>query len=157
MVSYLTITDPRHGLAGQRVEFVSHRSGRGPAYVVVRLPDGRCRSVRRSATDLVTASPEHDASNSTARISVKTLLTLMRHLDSKVSRGIEEVIRDEHPVESVPRGVQNPHPTFKAGQNWTTASLARLAGRDAKADRAELRPPTPADATDPRADDGGPA
>ena len=32
------------------------RSGRGPTYVVVELPDGRRRSIRRAATDLLNPS-----------------------------------------------------------------------------------------------------
>jgi hypothetical protein len=101
------VTDQRHGLAGQHVELVSLHSARGPAFIVVRLPDGRRRSIRRAATDLGSASSEEpDAAISTARISVRTLLTLLRHLNSTLPSRIEEVIRDEHSVEYSVR-----HPT----------------------------------------------
>ncbi|MBB4577653.1 hypothetical protein [Rhizobium lentis] len=54
--------------------------------LVVRLPDGRRRSIRRSATDLAAAWPEaRSESKSAPRISVRTLLTLMRHLNSMVT------------------------------------------------------------------------
>ncbi len=100
VVSYLTVVDPRHGLAGQRLELLSRYSARGPAFVVVRLPNGRRRSIRRSVTDLTAPSPEEQgASKSLARINVRTLLTLMHHLNSTFTSRIEEVIRDEHPVD----------------------------------------------------------
>ena len=56
VVSQVTITDPRHFLFGLRLAVLAERSGRGPCYVVVELPDGRKRSVRNAATDLVAAS-----------------------------------------------------------------------------------------------------
>src|SRR5258708_5417055 len=40
IVSHLTVTDPRHALYGNRLAVQTGRSGRGPAYVVVELPDG---------------------------------------------------------------------------------------------------------------------
>src|SRR5439155_12493332 len=45
VVSHVTITDPHHFLFGHRLEVLKERSGRGPAYVVVALPDGRRRGV----------------------------------------------------------------------------------------------------------------
>ena len=106
MVHHLTIIDPRHGLAGQRLELVSVQSERGAPFVVIRLPDGRRRSIRRSATDLSDVSLEQrDASRSTPRISVRTLLTLMHHLNSMVTSRSQEVIRNEPAIESVPRNV----------------------------------------------------
>ena len=52
-MSRVTITDPRHFLFGHRLAVLDERSGRGPSYVVVELADGRKRSVRIAATDLV--------------------------------------------------------------------------------------------------------
>ncbi|WP_394890036.1 DUF5372 family protein [Mesorhizobium sp. AaZ16] len=126
MVSHLTVIDPRHGLAGQRLELVSSRSARGPAFVVVRLSDGRRRSIRRSVTDLAAASPEEQgASKALAHINVRTLLTLLHHLNSTLASPIEEVIRDEHPVEicivSRPRP---PPPKFRT----RVSSLCRVFG-----------------------------
>ncbi|WP_352760832.1 DUF5372 family protein [Mesorhizobium sp. M0217] len=158
VVSHLTVIDPRQGLAGQRLELVSSRSARGPAFVVVRLPDGRGRSIRRSVTDLAAASPEEQGvSKSLACINVRTLLTLLHHLNSTLASRIEEVIRDEHTVESVPRSVPDPHRTSQSGHDDTPEPLAQLAGGDAEADRAEPRATSLADAIDGRADSGGSA
>ncbi|WP_350314058.1 DUF5372 family protein [Mesorhizobium opportunistum] len=154
VVSHLTVIDPRHGLAGQRLELVSSRSARGPAFVVVRLPDGRRRSIRRSVTDLAAASPEEqDASKPLACINVRTLLTLMQHLNSTLASRIEEVIRDEHTVESVPRSVPDSHRTSEPRPDDTPEPLAQLAG----ADRAEPRATSLADAIDGHVDSGGSA
>nr|WP_245437286.1 DUF5372 family protein [Mesorhizobium helmanticense] len=158
MVSHLTVIDPRHGLAGQRLELVSSRSARGPAFVVVRLPDGRRRSIRRSVTDLAVASAEEQgASKSLARINVRTLLTLLHHLNRTLASPIEEVIRDEYPVESVPRRVPDPHQSSEPEYRHAAKSLAQLARGGAKADRAELRAASLADAIDGHADQGGSA
>ena len=40
VVSDVTVTDPKHSLFGQRFTVLPERSGRGPAFVVVALPDG---------------------------------------------------------------------------------------------------------------------
>ena len=58
VVSHLTVIDARHGFAGQRLDLVSAHSARGPAFVLVRLHDGRRRSIRRSVTDLAAAPAE---------------------------------------------------------------------------------------------------
>jgi hypothetical protein len=74
--------------------------------VVVRLSDGRQRSIPRSSTDLANVSPpELTSSNPPGRVSVRTLLILLRHLNCNVASRIEEVIRDEHSAESGPRCV----------------------------------------------------
>ncbi|WP_352998071.1 DUF5372 family protein [Mesorhizobium sp. M1273] len=125
--------DPRHGLAGQRLELVSSRSARGPAFVVVRLPDGRRRSIRRSVTDLAAASPEEQGvSKSLARINVRTLLTLLHHLNSTLASRIEEVIRDEHTVESAPRSVPDPHRTSQPGMTTLPSLWLNLPGETQK-------------------------
>ncbi|WP_367161426.1 DUF5372 family protein [Mesorhizobium sp.] len=157
-MSYLTVIDPRHGLAGQRLELVSSRSARGPAFVVVRLPDGRRRSIRRAVTDLAVASAEEQgAPESAARISVRTLLTLLHHLNRTLASPVEEVIRDEHTVESVPRSVPVPHRTSEPEYPHAAESLARPARGEAEADRAGLRATSLAEAIDKRADQGGSA
>jgi hypothetical protein len=51
-VSHVTVTDPHHALWGQLLPLVSLHSARGPAYIVIALPDGRRRSLRRACTDL---------------------------------------------------------------------------------------------------------
>ncbi|WP_425375933.1 DUF5372 family protein [Rhizobium jaguaris] len=140
VVHHVTIIDPRHGLAGQRLELVSVQSGRGAAFVVVRLPDGRRRSIRRSATDLVAASPEaRSESKSAPRISVRTLLTLMRHLNSMVTSRSKEVIRDERAIKTVPRSVSVPRKTSDP-EHDSPASVARFAAGDAETSRSKTCP-----------------
>jgi hypothetical protein len=109
-------------------------------------------------TDLASTSQEEDgASNSLAPINVRMLLTLMHHLNSTLASRIEEVIRDEHTVESVPRSVPDHHRTSKPGDDNTPETLAQLARGDAEADRAGLCTTSLADAIDGRADSGGSA
>ena len=154
MVHHVTIIDPRHGLADQRLELASAQSGRGAAFVVVRLPDGCRRSIRRSATDLAAAWPEaRSESKSAPRISVRTLLTLMRHLNSMVTSRSKEVIRDERAIETVPRSVSVPRKASDP-EHDTPASVARSAAGDAETSRSKTCPPVDADAVNTRADKG---
>ena len=74
VVSHVTITDPRHSFFGQRLVVLGERSGRGPGYVAVELPDGRRRSVRKTATDLVV--PSQPVGSNLPRISIRTLIPL---------------------------------------------------------------------------------
>ena len=95
-MSEVTVTDPQHSLFGQRLALTRERSGRGPAFVVVRLPDGRRRALRISAIDL--SVPEGSGRMPAAnlpRISVRTLIPLAQHLDRILNLLSEEVIRDE--------------------------------------------------------------
>ena len=95
-MSRVTITDPRHFLFGHRLAVLDERSGRGPSYVVVQLGDGRKRSVRIAATDLVPPGNSSSAAEpSLPRISVRTLIPLARHLNRILTLLTEEVIRDE--------------------------------------------------------------
>ena len=62
---------------------------RGPAYVVVALPDGRRRSLRRAFTDLAGAAGAPPlapalSSRNGRRISVGTLLPLARHIVARL-------------------------------------------------------------------------
>jgi hypothetical protein len=82
-VSHVTITDPHHFLFGQRLAVLKGRSGRGPAYIVVALPDGRRRGIRIASTDL--AEPPNCASIADLpRISARTLIPLMQHLSANL-------------------------------------------------------------------------
>src|SRR5215208_774952 len=56
LVSHVTVMDRHHALCGQLLPLVSLHSARGPAYIVVALPDGRHRSLRRGSTDLAGAA-----------------------------------------------------------------------------------------------------
>ena len=88
VVSIITVTDPRHPLYGQRLKLLSLRCGRGPAYIVVALPDGRRRLLRRAATDLQRPLAPRTV---LPLISVRTLLPLARHIRSMLSTSSEEV------------------------------------------------------------------
>ena len=56
LVSHVTVTDPQHPLFGNRFAALGERSGRGSAFVVVELADGRRRSIRVACTDLAEAT-----------------------------------------------------------------------------------------------------
>ena len=95
VVSAVTVTDPQHSLFGQRLALANERSGRGPAYVVVRLPDGRRRSIQITATDLTADCSACARIAERSRISIRTLIPLAQHLDRILNLLTEEVIRDE--------------------------------------------------------------
>src|SRR3954467_4337165 len=78
LVSHVTVTDRHHALCGQLLPLVSLHSARGPAYIIVALPDGRCPARRRASTDRAgtAEAPLYDA----PRISAGTLLPLARHI-----------------------------------------------------------------------------
>jgi hypothetical protein len=82
VVSDITVIDRQHALCGQRFEVASLRSDRGPAFVVIRLPDGRLRNIRRSATDLVPNRKDEDKHHRVIEklISVRTLLPLVYYV-----------------------------------------------------------------------------
>jgi hypothetical protein len=141
------VTDPRHALSGRRLSLVSLHSARGPAYVLVALPDGRRRSLRRSITDL--AGAEGAAPLAPAiplwnglRISVRTLLPLARHIVAGLAVPIEEVTRDDC---STPIAVSALR--CLAG---SAAALAEPAARDANTDGSPCRRPAAADGAEMR-------
>ena len=84
-MSYVTVVLKRHALAGQKLRVVSLRSSRGPAFVLVALPDGRHRSIRRSITDLATEPFRNlqDSIEESYPVSVRTLLALARYLAAR--------------------------------------------------------------------------
>ncbi len=87
----MAIIDPHHALSGQQFELVSVHSARGPAFVVIALPDGRRRSVRRSITDLAGATSTN-RSDEALRVSVRTLLPLAQHLAAKITASAQKGI-----------------------------------------------------------------
>jgi hypothetical protein len=146
LVSHVTVTDRRHALCGQRLPLVPVRSGRGPAYIVVELPDGRRRSLRRLVTDLAgAADATPTAEREPPRISARTLLPLARHVAAGLAARVMEV----------PHADQSPfvaNPAVREGDSAST--MAEPAGRDANAGRpAPGRPAATADA-DPPCGDG---
>jgi hypothetical protein len=134
-VSHVTITDPRHSLFGQRLVVLAERSGRGPGYVAVELPDGQRRSVRRVATDLVV--PSQPVGSNLPRISLRTLIPLARHVNRILNLLTEEVIRDEPaPPSESSRCVSTAEPGDREqpASGSQSTSLAGPVARDAGTD-----------------------
>jgi hypothetical protein len=142
LVSHVTITDPRHSLFGQRLAVLAERSGRGPGYVVITLPDGRRRSVRRAATDLV--FPPWPVVPNIPRISIRTLIPLARHVNRILNLLTEEVIRDEPaPSSASSRCVSTAEPGHREQppSGGKSTSLAGPVTRDANTDRPDTGRP----------------
>lgn len=137
VVSHVTVIDPRHSLFGSKLAVLPERSGRGPAYVVVELSDGRRRSIRVSSTDLGEPPITANAKGSVVpRISVRTLIPLTRHLNASLALLAEEVIRDGPTHPSRTRCVfATPAPGVPASPVGKKSSVpvVEVAGRDAKA------------------------
>jgi hypothetical protein len=85
-VARVTVVDPHHPLYGGCFPVSDRRSGRGPELIVVRLPDGRERSISRSVTDLGRGSDGRPGSGG-ALISVRTLLPLANHVRVVLASG----------------------------------------------------------------------
>ncbi len=104
----MRVTDPHHPLFSQRFTILPERSSRGPGFVVVTLPDGRQRSIRRAATDLgATAATAAEPRPALLRASARTILPLAHHLARTLaSSSKEEVIRDE--IHALPHRVASP-------------------------------------------------
>src|ERR1700756_3628708 len=154
VVSHVTITDPHHFLFGHRLEVLKEQSGRGPAYVVVALPDGRRRAVRIASTDLaetpITSRPN---AADLPRISVRTLIPLMQHLSANLSLLDEKVIRDDPPTASRSRCVSTPADVSKStrpSDGWYSTPVAESVDRDANPDCSNDRRADAANASDPR-------
>lgn len=132
---------------------LKERSGRGPAYVVVALPDGRRRAVRIASTDLAeTAITSPDAAD-LPRLSARTLIPLMQHLSASLSLLDEKVIRDDPPTASRSRCVSTPADVSKStrpSDGWHSAPVAESVERDANPDYSNDRRADAANASDPR-------
>jgi hypothetical protein len=83
-VSRVAIIDPQHPLYGQRFELSPSASGHRPGWVSIALTDGRRRWVPRVATDL-DAARESLSSHGLPRVSVRTLLPLVRYVHTLLS------------------------------------------------------------------------
>jgi hypothetical protein len=151
-VTHITVTDPQHCLCGKRLAVLRERSGRGSAYLVVALPDGRKRSIRIASTDLastVTVSGAPDL----PRISVRTLIPLMQHLSANLALLAEEVIRDGSSSPSASRCVSTAVDTgrlIRPASDGTSAPMAEPVGRDTDADCPNACGADEADAAAPR-------
>lgn len=151
-MSHVTITDPHHFLFGHRLEVLKERSGRGPAYVVVALPDGRPRAVRIASTDLVETITSGPNAADLRRISARTLIPLMQHLSASLSLLDEKVIRDDPPTASRSRCVSTHadvgNPPGRPRDD--IPPLAESVDRDANPDRSNPRHAAAADASGSR-------
>jgi hypothetical protein len=149
-VSHVTVTDPHHALWGQRLPLVSLHSARGPAYVVIALPDGRRRSLRRALTDLAGAAAASPATSSCDGpcVSVGTLLPLARHIVARLALAVEEVTCDDHAP-----SVAAPAPGC-AVRIAAAAALAEPAERDANTDSPASRGAAAPDGAEGRLDEG---
>ncbi|MGY3621827.1 hypothetical protein ACVJGD_008023 [Bradyrhizobium sp. USDA 10063] len=154
VVSHVTITDPHHFLLGPRLEVLKERSGRGPAYVVVALPDGRRRGVRIASTDLAeTSIASRPNAADLPRISVRTLIPLMQHLGASLNLLDEKVIRDAPPTASRSRCVSTPADVGKStrpSDGRHSAPVAESVDRDANPDRSNPRHTAAANASGSR-------
>jgi hypothetical protein len=153
LVSHVTVTDRHHALGGQLLPLVSVHSARGPAYIVVALPDGRRRSLRRASTDLAGTAEASSLARVHAvcdgpRVSIGTLLPLARHIVARLAIAVEEVTRDDHAP-----SVAEPVPCC-AAHVAAVAALAELAERDANTDRPPSRRAAAPNGADRRLDEG---
>ncbi len=152
-MSHVTITDPHHFLFGHRLEVLKERSGRGPAYVVVALPDGRPRAVRIASTDLVETITSGPNAADLPRISARTLIPLMQHLSASLSLLDKKVIRDDPPTASRSRCVSTHADVGKStrpSDGRHSAPVAESVHRDANSDRSNPRHAAAADASGSR-------
>ena len=131
LISHVTVTDRGHALCGQRLELVSLHSSRGRDFIVVALPNGRNRSLRRSQTDLVTTQPQTNMPVSGLLVDIQVLLTLMRHLHGRLSVPVEKEISNDQ---------ANRHKTSGAtpASRRCSACMAILASGDKTATRPYL-------------------
>ncbi len=137
-VTHVTITDPQHCLFGKRLAVFRERSGRGPAFVVVELPDGRRRPIRISSTDLAATVITSGMAPDLPRISVRTLIPLVQHLSANLTPLADEVIRDGSSSPSALRCVSttvDARRHIPPASDRGSASLAEPLCRDANADR----------------------
>lgn len=127
-VAQVRVTDPHHPLYGKRFPVSDRLSGRGPGLIVVRLPDGRERSISRFATDLAATAHEQLAvSSRQAHISVHTLLPLANHIRAVLaSRHAELEAGGRHPE----RPSANPEPDrARQGVSDSAAPMAATFNR----------------------------
>ena len=90
-VAQVRVVDPHHPLFGSHFPVSDRRSGRGPDLIVVRLPDGRERSIPRAATDLAFSAEGSAPSVPPKHISVRTLLPLANHVRAVLASRDEDV------------------------------------------------------------------
>ena len=125
-VSEVRVVDPHHPLYGGCFPVSERRSGRGPALIVIRLPDGRERAISRAAISVSSASEDLTAAASClGHISVRTLLPLANHVRAVLAS------RNADLEGSGGRNLDR-MPVEQDGFAWTAATpVAPASGRDA--------------------------
>jgi hypothetical protein len=128
-VAQVRVVDPRHPLYGNCFPVIDRRSGRGPRLIVIELPDGRERSISRSATDLATTADDRPAAPSRqAHISVRALLPLANHVRAVLaSRNADLEGGGRHPCQTLAGPEQNGVGRITGS---ATAPLVAASGRD---------------------------
>ena len=116
----------------------NRRSGRGPALIVIRLPDGRERAISRSATAVASASDDRAAPVSRqAHISVRTLLPLANHVRAVLASRHADLegggARDHDQTPAEPDGVPDAAATPVAAASGRDTTPACAAGGTARA------------------------
>ena len=136
-VAQVRVVDPHHPLYGGCYLVSERHSGRGPALIVIRLPDGRERSLPRSATARILEADDSTAASSRQmHISVRTLLPLANHVRTVLAS------RDAEPQ----GGGREAEPTAEkhVGVAGRAGPVVATTGRGATSTRTTDRP---ADAT----------
>jgi hypothetical protein len=129
-VARVRVVDPYHPLFGYDFAVSDRQSGRGPDLIVVRLPDGRERSVRLSATDLA-FSAEGSVPTPQTHISVRTLLPLANHIRTVLASRHEDV-PSESQLDGTP-GSESEHGGLFPHLNRIAAPVAPASGGDTAA------------------------
>ena len=137
-VAEVRIVDPHHPLYGKCFPVSDRRSGRGPALIVIRLPDGRERAISRSATAVSSASDDLAAPASCqAHISVRTLLPLANHVRAVLASRHADLegngARDLNQTPAEPEGVADAAATPVAAASDRDTTPACAAGGTAGA------------------------
>ena len=149
-VAQVRVVDPHHPLFGKHFPVSDRRSGRGPNLIVVRLPDGRERSIPRAATDLAfSAEGSAPSAPPPKHISVRTLLPLANHVRTVLASRDEDVSSGSQ-LDRTP-GSERSGPF--GNPNGAAAPLAPASAGDAAATCAADRPATSASPAD--TDNGG--
>ena len=154
-MSHVTVIDPRHALSGQQFDLVSMHSPRGASFVVIALPDGRRRSIRRSITDLAAASHgEHPGTaDETLRVSIRTLLPLAQHLATMMTASAQKGIGHGQTRPVAPGGGSSGSAAPEPLQDDPASTVAEPYGRDPDTDGSASGRTSAADA--PEAADPG--
>jgi hypothetical protein len=125
------VINPGHALYGSCFPVSDRRSGRGPTLIVVRLPDGRERSIARSATDW--GSDPKDSPAVVERqmhVSVRMLLPVANHVRAVLASRHEDFESGRLPNRT---SASTEHEALEGGVASCAPDLAPAAGGSASA------------------------